>query len=197
LGAAHPGLNSSQPTFWSHFLKPTIIIGYGNPDREDDGVAWHILAELTRRLGRPVPTEVPEGFYPSGETPDFLFVLQLTPEMSETLAAYARVCFVDAHTGRVPQEVSIAPVMAQAQTSPFTHHMTAEMLLAMTEEIYDLRLDALLASVRGYQFGFTVSLSPRTAELAMEAADQIWEWLHQETPATDPSTGEKEPNNEQ
>ena len=177
-------------------MKPTIIIGYGNPDREDDGLAWHILAELTRRLGRPVPTEVPEGFYPNGENPDFLFVLQLTPEMSETLAAYARVCFVDAHTGRVPQEISIEPVTSQLQTSPFTHHMTAETLLAMTEEIYDLHLDAMLASVRGYHFGFTVSLSPRTAELAVEVTDRIWEWLHQETPSNYSSNSQKESNNE-
>lgn len=163
-------------------MKPTIVIGYGNPDREDDGVAWHVLCNLAQRLGRPVPTEVPEGFYPTGATPDLLFELQLTPEMTETVAAYARVCFVDAHTGRVPQEISFEPVRSQMQTSPFTHHMTPETLVAMTEEVYDVRVDAVLASVRGYQFGFAVALSTRTSELAAEVTDRIWKWLYEDIP---------------
>ncbi len=165
-------------------MKPTIVIGYGNPDREDDGVAWHILTGLAQRLGRPVPTDVPEGFYPEGNTPDLMFVLQLTPELTETIAAYARVCFVDAHTGRVPQEISFEPVQPQMQNSPFTHHLTAESLVAMTEEIYDVRPEAVLVSVRGYQFGFAVSLSLRTGELAVEATERIWNWINQDDEQT-------------
>lgn len=159
-------------------MKPTIIIGYGNPDREDDGVAWHILVSLTRRLGRPVPTEMPEGFYPEGENPDFQFALQLMPEMAETLADYARVCFVDAHTGRVPQEISFGAVIPSMQITPLTHHLTAESLMAMTHSLYPRHeIEAMLASVRGYQFGFANTLSPRTTELAEDVAARIWDWM--------------------
>jgi Ni,Fe-hydrogenase maturation factor len=161
-------------------VKSTIIIGYGNPDREDDGVAWHVLVKLAERLGRPVPQEMPEGFYPEGLNPDLQFSLQLMPEMAETLADYDRVCFVDAHTGRVPQEISFAQVNARMQINPLTHHLTAESLVAMTNELYPQHaLEPWLASIRGYQFGFADNLSPRTAELAEEVTTRIWEWLHQ------------------
>jgi len=31
-------------------FKRTLILGYGNPDRQDDGVAVHILEMLAKRL---------------------------------------------------------------------------------------------------------------------------------------------------
>jgi Ni,Fe-hydrogenase maturation factor len=33
---------------------PVLIVGYGNYDREDDGVAWHILERLANHLGQPL-----------------------------------------------------------------------------------------------------------------------------------------------
>ena len=32
-------------------LSKCLIVGYGNPDREDDGVAWHILQKLAQHYG--------------------------------------------------------------------------------------------------------------------------------------------------
>ena len=29
----------------------TLFIGYGNPDRQDDGVAWHVLTGIANQLG--------------------------------------------------------------------------------------------------------------------------------------------------
>jgi Ni,Fe-hydrogenase maturation factor len=66
-------------------VSKTIIIGYGNPDREDDGVAWHILAALNARLGNPVPDLYADGFEPQGNPIDFMFRLQLMPELAETI----------------------------------------------------------------------------------------------------------------
>ena len=33
----------------------TLIIAYGNRDREDDGAGWHILDKLAHRLGLEAP----------------------------------------------------------------------------------------------------------------------------------------------
>jgi Ni,Fe-hydrogenase maturation factor len=88
-------------------MQPTLIIGYGNFDRQDDGVAWHVLAEVARRLGCAVPLSPEEEFPPNGGKPDFIFELQLTPELAEAIAQYERVCFVDAHTGAVPHDVTL------------------------------------------------------------------------------------------
>jgi len=155
---------------------PTLIIGYGNPDRQDDGVAWYILTRLAGELGRPVPP-VDEGFFPSGENPDLLFVLQLIPELAETIAGYRRVCFVDAHTGNVPEDVNIVEVKPEYQRSPFTHHMTADTCLSLAQTIYGQSPQSILVSVRGYEFGFSHELSPVTRHLAEQALTQILSWL--------------------
>ncbi len=161
--------------------KKTLLLGYGNIDREDDGVAYHVLAEIARRLGRPAPDAVEEAFDLQGEEIELLFVLQLTPELAETAAEFERICFIDAHTGAVPEEVRAVPVRQEFQTSPFTHHLTPESLLSFTGALYGQEPEALLVSVRGYSFGFSRALSPRTAELAAQAADRIWDWLEVKT----------------
>lgn len=164
-------------------MKTTLILGYGNADRQDDGVAWHVLARLARKLGQPAPSTPDDEFAGTGEpgagpNPALIFALQLTPEMAETIARYERVCFVDAHTGRVPQEIQFAPLKSEFQSSPFTHHMTAETCLALAGSLYGRQpAEAVLVSVRGYEFGFSHELSPRTAELAEEATEQIRVWL--------------------
>ena len=62
-----------------------LFLGYGNIDRQDDGVAWHLLCEMMHRLGAPVPAQ------PEDEMPvqygDFAFDfhLQLTPELADDM----------------------------------------------------------------------------------------------------------------
>jgi hydrogenase maturation protease len=154
-----------------------LIIGYGNTDRQDDGVAWHVLAALRRWLGRPDPATDGEAFEPEGANPDFLFTLQLTPEMAETLAEYERICFVDAHTGNVPEKIHVSQLEGKFQRSPFTHHLTADTLMALCAQLYSHTPDAILVSLRGYQFGFERSLSPETQALVEPAAREILAWL--------------------
>jgi len=154
----------------------TLVIGYGNPDRQDDGVAWHILHALALRLGLPAPDSYEEEF-PSNDRLDFAFYLQLTPEMAEQIAAYQRVCFVDAHTGSIAAEVQLAPVESQFQYSPFTHHLTPQTLLSMCQTLYGKTPQAALLSVRGYRFEFERELSPETAVLVPEALELILGWM--------------------
>ena len=155
----------------------TLIIGYGNFDRQDDGVAWHVLAEVARRLGCAVPFSPEEEFPLNSGNPDFIFELQLMPELAEMIAQYARVCFVDAHTGAVPHDVNVNAIAAEFQASPLTHHLTPQSLLTFAQTLYDARPEAMLVSVRGYQFGFERELSPLTAQLAQDAAGKIVEWV--------------------
>lgn len=160
-------------------MEPTILIGFGNIDRQDDGVAWHILARLSQRLGRETPSPE-DGFWPGDEEyPHLLFALQLTPELAETLSGYQRVCFVDAHTGSVPHEVNLAPIQAEYQPSPMTHHMTPMTVLSLCQTLYGHRIKGTLLSVRGYEFGFDRRLSPQTDALANLATERLWDWLYQ------------------
>jgi hydrogenase maturation protease len=157
-------------------LKKLLILGYGNPDREDDGVAWHILRALTIKLGL-IPPESYEEEFPEFPGMDFAFYLQLTPEMAEDIAEYEYVCFIDAHTGNIPEPVRLIEVEGEFQSSPFTHHLTPQSLISMCETIYGKRPDAVLLSVLGHRFLFSRELSEETAELVPQAVDLIWNWI--------------------
>ncbi len=135
-------------------------------------MAWHVLCGLAKRLGRPVPS-LEEGFYPQGDDPDLLFVLQLTPELAEQVAGYGKVCFIDAHTGAIPEEIQALRLEPHYQSSPLTHHMTPETCLALVHQLYGAQPEALLVSVKGDAFEFTHQLSPAAAGRVDQAIDII------------------------
>lgn len=157
-------------------MKKLLILGYGNPDREDDGVAWHILRAITLKLGLPAPDSY-ENEFPEYEWIDFAFHLQLTPEMAEDINEYPYVVFVDAHTGNIPEPVRLIDVESEFQNSPFTHHLTPQSLMSMCETLYKKKPDAALVSVLGYRFLFTRQLSVETAQLVPQAVELIWNWM--------------------
>ena len=153
-----------------------LIIGYGNPDRQDDGVAWYILRSLAELLGYPFPASYEDEF-PTNSRIDFVFHLQLTLEMAEDISGYERVCFVDAHTGDIPEPVRLIQITAEFQRSPFTHHLTAQSLLSMCKTIYSKKPEAVLLSVRGFRFGFERDLSAETNALVTPAVHLLSNWL--------------------
>ncbi len=154
-----------------------LVLGYGNPDRQDDGVAWHVVDGLAHALGMPHGEEFDEELR-HGETADLLFQLQLTPEIAEVVANYSRVCFVDAHTGAIQNDLNVERISPAYQTSPFTHHMTPQTCLSITENLYHrVPQEALLISIRGYAFEFSTELSEKTQSLAEEAIQKILAWI--------------------
>ncbi len=155
----------------------TLIIGYGNPDREDDGVAWHILNRVAERLGLPAPGQDIDDLQHLAGTTDLLCLLQLDPELAEVIAEYDRICFVDAHTGAYREDIRFEAIEGKYQASPFTHHLTPETCLALAEALHGYAPQGIVVSVRGYQFGFVHALSPATAKLAETAAERIMAWL--------------------
>jgi hydrogenase maturation protease len=167
--------------------KRTLILGYGNADREDDGAAWHVLLRTARRLGRTAPEQPEEGFDLEGQNPELFFSLQLTPEMAEMLAEFERVCFVDAHTGAVPTPLHIQVVESEFQNSPFTHHLTPQSCLSICQHLYGSAPEAVLVSVRGYEFGFGRNLSESTSRLVDQAVEEIVNWL--DDPEQNPAAG--------
>jgi hydrogenase maturation protease len=157
-------------------LDHPLVIGYGNPDRQDDGVAWHVMCAMAHRLNLPAPSSYEEPFPPNPSI-DFDFLLQLTPELSEQINRYSRVCFIDAHAGEIPESVRLIPLERRFQHSAFTHHLTPQSLLAMCASLYDRVPEAVLLTVRGFRFEFERTLSPQTAELVPKALDLILPWL--------------------
>ena len=157
----------------------TLIIGIGNADRQDDGVGWHILKNLADRLDQTVPEDPGEIVEVETDKADLMFILQIYPELAETLSHYKRVCFVDAHTADIADEISWATLKPEYEKSPLTHHMSPSTVLSICASIYDYMPEAILVSVRGYYFQFERALSPQTEKLAEQAIDRLWDWINQ------------------
>jgi hypothetical protein len=124
-----------------------------------------------------VPNVPEDGFFPEDEDVDLWYVLQLTPEMAEEKARYQRVNLDDTHTGSLPHEILLQPVEDTPPSSSFTHHMTPAACLALVRSLYQGAPEAVLLSVRGYNFGFSRELSPRTAGLVSQGIQMLWMWL--------------------
>jgi Ni,Fe-hydrogenase maturation factor len=150
-------------------------------DRQDDGVAWHILRAIAAGLGQELPLAPDDcsefSISTDGQTVDLSYSLQLTPEMAEIFARYDKVCFIDAHTGSVADDVHVELLESHFQKSPLTHHLTPQSCLALSSALYGKSPQSILVSVRGHQFGFLLDLSQQTSDLVPQAAEIILEWI--------------------
>jgi Ni,Fe-hydrogenase maturation factor len=144
-------------------MPDTLLLGYGNVDRMDDGLAWHVLTAVVTALGGPAPTSPDEPLVAPAGSVDCQFALQLTPELAELVTQYRRVCFVDAHMSDVPEETRLVPTLPAFTSSPFTHHLTPAACLALAQALYGQAPQAVVASARGELFGFARELSPAAA----------------------------------
>ena len=154
-----------------------LILGFGNPDRQDDGVAWHVLRELMVSYGLPKPVTLDIDDFLPDKSVLFQFQLQLLPEIADDLNKYDRAVFIDAHTGAVPLNVNVTEVMPEFQNSPLTHHLTANSLLAIAQKIHNTHPKSILVSIRGYEFAFSQELSLQTKELVRIAVNAIQSWI--------------------
>ena len=155
----------------------TLIIGYGNIDRSDDGVAYTIINLVRKELGQTILEEGDTGLERlEGET-DSVFLLQLVPEIMDWLRDYEQIIFVDAHTGPDLEDLNCSKVVPEYVTSTFTHHMTPAALLAFLKAIYHHEPVAYLVSVRGHDFDFKRSFSPETQLMLIPARDKILQLL--------------------
>ena len=151
----------------------TIIIGYGNIYRADDGVAFAVINELRRQLGQKLLEEGDTGLDELTGENDSIFLLQLVPEIMELLAGYNRIIFVDAHVGPDMEDLNCSPVLAQYISSSFTHHMTPSALLAFLKTMYQCEPQAYMVSIRGSDFDFKRTLSSKVQALVQPAVDAI------------------------
>ena len=153
----------------------TLVIGYGNPSRRDDGVGLAAINLLRARMGLQPLDEANEWLSDTGQTLDTLFQQQLTLELVETLARYDRVFLVDAHVGVYPELVHRERVAPRESPGLVSHILKPEHLLALAERVNGRAPDTTLYSVRGFDFNFGEQLSPATAEGVEQVIAEIWD----------------------
>jgi hydrogenase maturation protease len=135
----------------------TLVIGYGNDLRSDDG-AGRVVADRIAALDLP------------GVTTRSLS--QLTPELSLEIAGATQVVFVDASIDVA--KTTVTPVVADtAEESPWTHHTTPQSLLAMTGTVGPVPQSAHTVSIPVADLGLGLELSPISAAGVDEAVELI------------------------
>ena len=170
----------------------TLVIAYGNRDRQDDGAGWHILALVAAQLGLQAPEFPGEWTESEDGSLRLLYLYQLLPELAEDLIDYAQVIFMDAHNAAELPELVFEPVSPAWVHSAFTHHLSIGELLAITQTLYSCCPVAWMLSVRGYAFEFSQTLSPLTSLLVNQATDLLCSHLHQESSPNLPKAHQKE-----
>ncbi len=154
-------------------MNRTLVIGFGNRDRADDGVAYYVVNTLRERRGQRLLAEDETGLEELGESVDAIFLNQLAPELMDITAPYGRIVFVDAHVGEDRGDLYSARVLPEDATSAFTHQISPSMFLALLQAIYGREPEGHIVSIRGYDFDFHHTLSGPTSRLIGDAADRI------------------------
>jgi hydrogenase maturation protease len=132
----------------------TLIIGYGNPLRQDDGIGWRAAELLEQTL-------------PAGSA-EIIQCHQLTPELAANLEDASVVVFLDAACDQEPGAISSVPVQAEGAVV-WSHYLTPGQLLSLSEQLGGKAPPAFL--IRG---GIErMDLAEGLTELGEETASQM------------------------
>ena len=128
----------------------TLILGYGNTLRKDDGLGVYAAQALTS-LTLPGNVEI-------------CTYQQLSPELSPILAQVDHAIFIDAalpSNNEKPGTINTRVLHPRTtQPSGITHHFDPETLLAMAKTLYGHAPQAALFSVTAASFDLEEGLSP-------------------------------------
>lgn len=157
-------------------MRHSLIVGFGNLYRRDDGVARYVVNALLQHQGRPPLDALDDGLDNLGYPVDVVCLHQLVPELVETLKDYQQVVFVDAHVAAETTPALYEGRLATEHRVPFVYHQThPSTLLALTQSLYGSAPAAILISLQGHDFDFGEGLSVETAILLPAAVERILE----------------------
>jgi hydrogenase maturation protease len=159
----------------------TLVVGFGNVYRRDDGVGGAVVNALRTHLGMMPLALDDDGIDELGHPIDTVVVHQLVPELAQTAADYDLVIFVDAHTSEYPEPVREEQLEACYKPALVSHQMHPCTLLQLARQMGLRQPAGVLLSVIGHDFDFgeglsapTVTLVPvvvrRVVELALDDA---------------------------
>jgi hydrogenase maturation protease len=136
----------------------TLVIGYGNDSRNDDGAGWFVVRELSK-LNLPDMTL---------ETAH-----QLEVDFAEVVRDYDKIVFVDAAIPESPKPWWTEEVEPGFRSHAVAHFMTPGDVLGLCRTLYGKAPRGQLFSIRGHDFNFGTELSPETRQSALEVVREI------------------------
>lgn len=151
----------------------TLVIGYGNTLRGDDGVGYQ-AAEMVDSWGVPHVRS--------------LACHQLTPELAADIAMADQVIFLDAQIldTQIPALTSEAPESCQPirlgqplnqpfpSNAPFSaHHSRPESLMELAQQLYGCTAIAYIIPIPTHDFSYGEALSPLAVAGLAQALQQV------------------------
>jgi hydrogenase maturation protease len=140
----------------------TLVLGYGNRSRTDDGVGWFVLERL-QELGLP--------------NVELLTSHQLDVDHAELISGFDDVIFVDAAIPQCPQPIARTVVQPCLRSHAVAHYLTPSDLLELAQTLFGRAPRGILFSIRGSDFNFGTTLSPATERAACDVVRQIEDLL--------------------
>jgi len=141
-------------------VRPTsdraLVIGFGNPLREDDGIGWQ-AAELLQG-------KVPEGLA------EIVCCHQLTPELAMQLETASLTIFLDASLEQAAGEVVCRPIHPE-DGGASSHHLSPGQLLQFTRHLTGITPSAFLITGGA----FRMNLGHRLTEIGEKTAQRMAE----------------------
>lgn len=141
--------------------KGILILGYGNPGRQDDGLG-PAMAERINALGLP------------GVATDANY--QLNVEDGATLAEYETVVFVDA-SKTAPAPFTFERIAPAAEVTFSSHTVSPESALAVAAKHFGRAPEAWVLGIRGYAFEFAEGLTEQARDNFDKAFSFIRSWI--------------------
>ena len=152
--------------------KKILIYAYGNPGRQDDGLANSLVEALESWLTeKGLENVMLESNY------------QLNIEDADVISEKDIVVFVDASIEDIA-DIHFGPVEPSEGKSEFTMHAASPAyVLALCQKIYNKFPDTYLLQIRGYEWEFREGLSEHAQKNMARALEYIKEkilsWLKQ------------------
>ncbi|MCK9612493.1 MAG: hydrogenase maturation protease [Bacteroidales bacterium] len=139
-------------------MKKTLIYGYGNAGRQDDGLGERFINLMDEWI--------------ASENIQNLFTdcnYQLNIEDSATIAEYDTVIFVDASVADI-EDYKLEKVEPNDATIEFTMHaVSVSYVLDLCKKIYNKQPETFVLHIKAYEFEFIEELTPQ-AEKNLYAA---------------------------
>ena len=151
-----------------------LIIGYGNPLRSDDGLGWYAAVQLFRSS--------------ASRDVEVLPCHQLTPDLAEPVSHADTVMFLDSTREGTPGEFRCREIQPAEGTPSFTHHLSPQVVLGLSRDLYGAFPHAWLLTVCGKCFEPGESLSAEVAGRLPDLKERVRE-VTTETLGTCPIAG--------
>lgn len=162
-----------------------LIIGYGNTLCGDDGLGPIVARRLENLLSPQQRQKI-----------DIITLHQLDLVLSNQLGNYSAVIFIDAQIDLYAEDVVIEainpipnyqskvsnPALSNNVAGFSAHFLSPQALLQLTEELYQIRPQAWIVAVRGYQTEMGEGLSPAGRSNAQKAVQAVQNLLNRLLP---------------